>query len=188
MDAKQPNAKQAEAEEQKEMTLEEAKRWRLICRIAFALLAFLAPTLIIGFRMKLFTAATVSKWSVTAIMLLVIVAWRFKKRIADWVKSWDDTNIVKHILVGLGKVWPFLLMVVVVGVIQWSASKIMGDVLFCLEWTCACELAAYLFIYPFEMKFHTQILRIERKNERKADLKEAIEEMKAEEESEGDGE
>lgn len=169
----------------KEMTLERAKMWRTICRIAFALVAFLAPTLIIGFKFNLFTAATHAKWSITGIVLLLIVGWRFKKKISQWIDSWEGSNVFKHILVGIGKVWPFILIVAIVGVIHWSATRIIGDALFCLEWTCACEIAAYLLIYPIEMKFDWYVKRMVRKNERKADLKEAIREMKAEEEADG---
>ena len=56
----------------------------------------------------------------------------------------------------------------------------MGDVLFCLEWTCICELFSYMIIYPFEMRFDYLVKRMIRKNERKADYKEAIREMNAE--------
>lgn len=168
-------------ETKKEITLQQATTWRLIARIAFFLIAFLTPTLIIGFKFQLFTQATHTKWSITGITLLLIVAWRFKGKIKEWIKSWDNSNIFKHILIGVGRVWPFFLVVAIIAVIHWSAQKIIGDALFCLEWTCACELVAYIFIYPYEMKMDYLVNRMIRKNERKEDYKEAVREMKEEE-------
>ena len=167
-----------ELKEKKEITLEQAKMWRMILRIAFFLIAFVAPTLIIGFRFHLFTGATHVKWSITGIILLLIVAWRFKKKLGEWINSWEDSNIFKWILIGIGRVWPFILIVFIIGTMHWSASKIIGDVLFCLEWTCGLELFAYLAIYPIEMKMDYLVKRMIRKNERKADFKEAMKEMK----------
>lgn len=167
-------------EEKKEITLEQAKIWRVILRVAFFLVAFVAPTLIIGFKFNLFTNATHTKWSITGVTLLLIVAWRFKKRLVEWINSWEDSNIFKWILIGIGRVWPFILIVIIIGIIHWSASKIIGDILFCLEWTCALELASYIIIYPIEMKFDYLVKRMIRKNERKTDLKEAWKEMKEE--------
>lgn len=169
-----------EQTEKKEITLEQAKKWRLILRIAFFLIAFVVPTLIIGFKFNLFTKATTVKWSITGVLLILIVGWRFKKKITEWINSWESSNIIKHILIGFGRVWPFLLIVIVVGIIHWSATKLVGDILFCLEWTCACELVSYMILYPLEMKFDYLVKRMIRKNERKADYKEAIKEMKEE--------
>ena len=163
--------------EGRQITLAQAKRMRLILRLAFALLAFVTPMLIIGFKFQLFTQATHVKWSVAAIVLMLVVAWRFKKRIAEWINSWEDSNVMKHILVGIGKVWPFALVVALLGVLHWNGSKLIGDCLFCLEWTCVCELVAYLFVYPMEMRFDWLVKRMIRKEERKADYKEAIREM-----------
>lgn len=165
---------------EKTITLEQAKRLRFICRIVFALVAFVAPVLITGFKFKMFTEYTHAKVSIVGVLILLVICWRFKKRIAEWISKWEDSNIFKHILVGISKVWPFMLIVAILGLIHWTGSKLIGDALFCLEWTCVCELASYLFIYPFEMKFDYLVKRMIRKNERKADYKEAIREMKAE--------
>ena len=165
---------------EKTITLEQAKLGRLICRIAFAIVAFVIPVVITGIKLHVFSACTYTKISITGLLVILIICWRFKKRINEWINKWEDSNIFKHILVGIGKVWPFILIVIILGLIHWSASQLIGDVLFCLEWTCVCELAAYLIIYPFEMKFDYLVKRMIRKNERKADYKEAIREMKAE--------
>ena len=81
-----------------------------------------------------------------------------------------------------GYLWRNLLAMAIVvallGVLHWNGSKLIGDCLFCLEWTCVCELVAYLFVYPMEMRFDWLVKRMIRKEERKADYKEAIREMK----------
>ena len=169
------------AEEKKQITLEQAKRWRLILRIAFVIVAFITPIVITCSQVHLFTQATKTKFSIVGVLIVLIVAWRFKKKIAEWINKWEDANVFKHILVGIGKVWPFALIVVLLFLINYTGNKIMNDMIFCLEWTCVCELIAYLAIYPFEMKMDYLVRRMIRKNERKADYKEAIKEMKEEE-------
>ena len=168
-------------EKRREITLEQAKTFRLILRVAFFLIAFVIPCIVICVKFNLFTQATKEKWSVFGITMLLIVAWRFKKKISEWINSWEDSNILKWILIGIGRVWPFLLVVTILAIIHWSATQIIGNVLFCLEWTCVCELVSYLVIYPFEMKMDYLVKRMIRKNERKEDYKEAIKEMKEEE-------
>ena len=117
------------------------------------------------------------------IVLLLIVAWRFKKKLFEWINSWEDANVFKWLLIGIGRVWPFMLVVTLIAVIHWSATQIIGDILFCLEWVCACELFCYLIVYPFEMKMNYIVKRMITKNERKEDYKEAIREMKEQGES-----
>ena len=172
--------------ESKEITLEQAKRFRLILRIAFVLIAFITPIIITGVRFKIFTQATTAKWSIIGLLLILVIAWRFKKKLSEWINSWEDGNIFKHVIIGVAKVWPFMLIVAILGIIQWSANSagtLLKDVLFCIEWACACELVSYLLIYPFEMKYDYLVKRMIRKNERKADYKEAIREMKKDEET-----
>lgn len=174
--------------EGKQITLTQAKLWRFILRIVFIITSVVLPLVIIGTKFKLFTQSTTTKWSITGIVLVLIVAWRFKKRIADWINSWEDSNVFKWIFIGIGKVWPFLLVVVLLATIQLSlkdisdkANKLLTDTLFCLEWVSTLELVTYLFIYPIEMRFDYLVHRMIRKNERKADFKEAMKEMKEEE-------
>jgi small-conductance mechanosensitive channel len=174
----------AEEEKKKEITLEQAKTFRFILRVAFFLIALVVPCIVICSKFNIFTQATTTKWSILGITLLLIVGWRFKKRIGEWIDSWEDSNIFKWILIAIGRVWPFLLIVSILAIIHFSATKIIGNVLFCLEWTCVCELIAYLAIYPFEMKMDYLVKRMIRKNERKEDYKEAMREMKEEEKGE----
>lgn len=168
-------------ENKKEITLEQAKRYRLILRIAFVILAFVTPIVITCVKFQLFSHATKTKFSIVGLLIVFIIGWRFKKRLSDWINKWEDTNIFKHILIGIGKVWPFMLIVALLFLINYTGNKLMTDVLFCLEWTCLCELISYIGLYPFEMKMDYIVKRMIRKNERKADYKEAVREMKEEE-------
>ena len=170
--------------ENRQITLEEAKLWRFILRLAFFLIAFLTPVLITCFKFKIFTQCTTTKISITALLILLIVAWRFKQKLFDWINSWENSNLFKHILVGIGRVWPFLLIVSIIVAINLTlvksaeaAIKVINEFLFCLEWTCACEVVAYLIIYPIEMKMDFLVKRMITKNERKEDYKEALKEM-----------
>lgn len=167
--------------EKKEMTLKQAKTRRFICRLAFFLVAFATPIAITATKFHLFTEYTHAKLSIVGVLLVLVVAWRFKRKLGEWINSWENSNIAKHILIGIGRVYPFILVVIILGIIHWSGNKILGDALFCLEWTCVCELAAYLVLYPIEMKLDYIVQRNIRKNERKEDYKEAISEMKEEE-------
>ena len=170
--------------ESKKITLEQAKLFRFFLRVAFFLIAFATPCILIAAKFNLFTKSTTGKWSIAGIVMLVIVAWRFKKKIAEWINSWEDSNIFKWILVAVSRVWPFALIVALVFVIHYSANDIIGKILTCLEWTAFCEVIAYLFLFPVEMKMDYLVKRMVRRNERVADYKEAINEMKQEEKGE----
>lgn len=166
--------------EKKPLTLEKAKLYRTLLRVAFALVAFVAPMIIIGLKFQIFTHTTTTKISITALLLILIVAWRFRKRISDWISSWEDDHISKHILIAIGKVWPFILIAGILALIKLQAdaiNQILTDALTCLQWTCVLELFAYLILYPLEMKMDYQVKRLIRKQERKEDLKEAIKEL-----------
>lgn len=174
-------------ENKKQISLEQAKLWRFILRIVFIIVSVVLPLVIIGTKFKLFSQATTTKWSITAIVLVLIVAWRFKKKLGEWINKWENSNIFKWILLGIGKVWPFLLIVSILAALQYSskkitdaAAKMLTDTLFVLEWMSVCELVSYLIIYPIEMKFDYLVQRMIRKNERKADFKEAMKEMREE--------
>lgn len=162
--------------EKKELTLKESKLYRLILRVAFALISFVAPMIVIGTKFNIFTKSSVEKWSIAGITLLLVVGWRFKKKLQEWINSWENQNIFKHVLIGFGRVWPFVLVVALLVVIHFSAHQLINDILFCLEWTCALECVAYLVLYPMEMKMDYNVKRMIRKQERVEDYQDAIKE------------
>lgn len=155
-----------------ENVLQKAKRLRLLFRSLFALFAFFLPGLIISLKYKLITEFTGYKLSVVAIVLLIILVWRFKEKLLEWIKSWEY-SIMKYILLGLSKVAVFILALTILLL----ARTGLENLIFCIEWICLCECIAYLVIYPFEEKFDNQVKRILRGIERKSDYKEAINEL-----------
>lgn len=173
-----------EKETKKEITLGDAKLYRLLCRIAFALVAWAIPLTITLVKFDLLHKYAGYKIAFLGILIVVLIAWRMKKKIGEWINSWENSNIFKHILIGISKVYPFILLVAVLALCKMEASRgitAVDDLLFCLEWTSACELVSYIVIYPFEMKYDFLVNRMIRKEERKCDYKEAIREMKEEE-------
>ena len=169
-----------EQEAKKEITLDGAKRYRLFCRLGFALVAWIIPLAITLAKFDLFRQNAAVKIGFLGLLIVLLIGWRMKDKIVEWINSWENSNMFKHILIGFGKVFPFALMVIILGLCKASvaeATKPVDDMLFCLEWTALCELVAYVGIYPFEMKFDYIVNRMIRKNERVCDYKEAIKEM-----------
>lgn len=165
----------------KQYTLEQAKKYRLILRIAFAIVSFIVPLVIILIKFEIFTKATTTKVSILGILMLVLVAWRFKNKIGTWINSWENSNIFKHILIGISKIWVFILMLIILYIVKNDITKTLSDLIFCIEWISVCEAFSYMVLYPLEMKFSHIIERNIRKQERKEDYKEAIKELSEEE-------
>lgn len=165
----------------KEYTLGQARKYRLLLRIAFAIVAFVVPFVITVIKFDIFTKATATKVSILGVLLLVLIAWRFKNKIGTWIDSWENSNIFKHILIGISKIWVFLLILVVLYLVQNNTSKTLANLIFCIEWVSVCEAFSYMVIYPLEMKFTYIIERNIRKQERKEDYKEAVKELSKEE-------
>lgn len=167
--------------ESKSITLEEAKKTRLFFRLAFALIAWVTPLVLTIIKFDVFRQATVYKLSYVFVITAFLVIWRMKKKIGEWVNSWENSNIFKHILIGTSKVYPLALVGIILVLCRTAASEAIENILFSVEWTILCELIAYIVIYPQEMKYDYLVNRMIRKNERKEDYKEAIREMKEEE-------
>lgn len=165
----------------KEYTLEQAKKYRLLLRIAFAIVAFIVPIVITIIKFDIFTKATTTKVSILGILILVLIAWRFKNKIGTWIDTWENSNIFKHILVGISKIWVFLLILVILYIVNNDTTKTLSNLIFCIEWISVCEAFSYMVIYPLEMKFSYIVERNIRKQERKEDYKEAVKELSKEE-------
>lgn len=156
------------------LSLSKEKKLRLLYRILFALIAFVAPLVFVCLKFEVFTKTETTKYKISAVFLimLVIILWRFKKRLYDWVISWEY-SILKYILIGFSRVYLFIIALAIL----YLSSIGLESVIFCLEWICLCECIAYLIIYPLEMRHDNNIKRLIRKLERKEDYKEAIKEL-----------
>lgn len=156
----------------KKLNLKTEKCWRLIFRILFVLISVVLPVIIVATKYNLIREFTGYKLSIVGCILVVILLWNFKKRIYDWINTWEY-SILKYILIGFSRVYIFILMLVLLTL----AQKGIDDLIFCIEWISLCECVAYLIIYPLEERHDYNVKRILRGIERKEDYKEAIKEM-----------
>lgn len=159
--------------EKKTLNLKTEKCWRLIFRILFVLVSMVLPIVIIAQKYELITEVTSYKLSVIALLLCVVIIWNLKKRIFDWINSWEY-SVMKYILIGFSRIYLF----VIVLVLLLLARQGLEDLIFCIEWLSFCECIAYLIIYPIEKFFDHRVKRILRGIERKEDYKEVIEELR----------
>jgi hypothetical protein len=144
-----------------------AKHYRRLARIAFCLVNFLAPVVIIGLKYKLFTEATGLKWSILGLIILVLTIYRFKNKLVEWINNWEYSTW-KYILLGFGKIAIF----VIAWVIAMLAEKGIGHLAYCLGWVCLCSAVAYLLINPYIEKYDYIVKRELRKQETKEALRE----------------
>lgn len=144
-----------------------AKYYRRLARIAFCLVNFLAPVVIIGLKYKLFTEATGLKWSMIGLIVLVLTIYRFKNKLVEWINSWEY-SASKYILLGFGKIAIF----VVAWIIALLAEKGIGHLAYCLGWVAVCSSVAYLLINPYIEKYDHIVKRELRKQETKEALRE----------------
>ena len=156
----------------KKLDLKTEKLKRFIVRILFTVIAFVLPVIIIASRYKLISQFTGYKLSAVGLILCVVVLWRFKTNLMEWVNSWEY-SIMKYIIIGFSRVYIFLLVLAVLQL----AKQGIDNLVFCIEWICMCECIAYLVIYPLEQRYDYNVKRILRGNERKEDYKEAIREL-----------
>ena len=155
----------------KKVDIKEAKKLRLILQILFCLVDFVIPVVFIGVRYKLFTEFNGIKLTFMGIIVLLLVAFKFRAKIITWINSWEY-SIWKHIFLGINKIFIFLL----IWVIAMLAEAHIGDLAFCLGWIAVCSAIAYLAINPFIEKYDY----IVKKEIRKAETKEAIKELNEE--------
>ena len=125
-------------------------------------------------KYKLFTQFNGIKLTFIGIILLLLVLFKFRKRILDWINTWEY-SIWKYIILGLNKIFIFLL----IWVIALLAEAQIGNLAFCLGWIAVCSAIAYLAINPFIEKYDY----IVKKEIRKSETKEALKELKEEEEA-----
>ena len=149
-----------------QLNITKAKRMRLLFRVLFAVVGFVAPLVVIGIKFKVFSesSGTTYKISVMFIVALLIALWRFKSNIMRWVNEWEY-SILKYIVIGFSRVYIFILVVVIIIL----ARNGLESIVFVLEWLCVFECAAYLCIYPVEEYYNNQVLRFTRKDERESD-------------------
>lgn len=136
------------------------KRMRLIMRLLFALFAFIIPVVIVSLRYKLFTEFTGRKLSVIGFLILVSTIFRFRKRLIEWINSWEY-SVLKYVLIGFSRIALFVMLVIVAHAAKREATSIV----FVLDWYLLFNVIAYLIILPIEEHYDFHIKRELRKNE-----------------------
>lgn len=158
----------------KKVDIKVAKRNRLILRILFCLVDFVVPIVLIGIKFKLFTEFNGIKLTIMGVMVLLLVLFRFRAKLLAWVNTWEY-SIWKYIVIGINKIFIFILL----WVVAMLAEAQIGNLAFCLGWIAVCCAIAYLGINPFIEKYDNIVKR----ELRKAETKEALRELKEEEEN-----
>ena len=153
----------------KKITMDEAKKYRLILRILFCLVDFVLPIIFIGIKYKLFTQFNGFKLTFIGLILLLLVVFRFRAKLLAWVNTWEY-SIMKHIILGINKIFIFILL----WVIAMLAEAQTGNLAFCLGWIAVCSAISYLAINPLIEKYDY----IVKKEIRKSETKEALREIK----------
>lgn len=152
--------------------LQTAKTKRLLSRSMFAIIAFILPVIIVSIKYKLITHFNGYKLSAVGLILCIVVIWRFKSKLMNWINSWEY-SVMKYVLIGFSRVYLFIIVLTLL----LMARQGLDTLIFCVEWICLCECIAYLLIYPLEQKCDYSVKRIIRGIERKEDYKEAIKEL-----------
>lgn len=155
-----------------EQDLIKNKVWRAVFRTLFCIVAFLIPAIVMSIELKLFTKFSGYKLGALAAIMVIVIIWRFAKKIMEWVNSWEYSAF-KYVIIGFSRIFIFVVMGVMVVATYYGLDKFIT----CIVWTCVCEAIAYLVIYPLEERFDFMVKRTIRKIERKEDIKEAFSEM-----------
>jgi hypothetical protein len=146
--------------------LKKQKRIRFWLRLLFITVAYIIPFTILAFRFDFlqFKEAEV-KVSGVVILLGVLLLFQFRKEVQTWIESWEF-SLSKVILLGLGKVWAFLLALGVITLAKYGINNIE----FIVGWISIPQIVAYLFIKPFSEQADYLI----KKEIRKSEVKEAL--------------
>ncbi len=136
------------------------KRIRLLMRLLFALFALIIPVVVVSLRYKLFTEFTGRKLSVIGFLILVSTIFRFRKRLIEWITSWEY-SVLKYVLIGFSRIALFVMLVIVAHAAKREATSIV----FVLDWYLLFNMIAYLIILPIEEHYDFHIKRELRKNE-----------------------
>jgi hypothetical protein len=144
------------------------KRLRFWLRFLFVLVAYVVPFSILAIRFDFFQFKEAEvKISGVAILVGVLLLFQFRKEVYTWIESWEF-SLTKVILLGLGKVWAFLLALGIITLARYGLTNIE----YIVGWISIPQILAYLFIKPFS----EQADYVVKKEIRKSELKEALRE------------
>lgn len=164
------------------MNIRKLKWLRILLNICFILTGFILPLLIVGDRLDIVTEVTKRKLSIVAIILIISIAYSFKKSILEYINSLEYSYF-KSIFLGLSKV-SFLILILGLeitasAVIKNASQETLQSLLntldalrYCLRWWCILSIIAHLGIRPLMDRCTHYIAKEARKDELREVLKE----------------
>ncbi len=148
--------------------LSKQKRLRFWLRFLFLIVAYVLPFTILAIKFEFFKFREADvKITGVAILIGVLLLFQFRKEVQTWIESWEF-SLTKVILLGLGKVWAFLLVLGMITLARYGINNIE----FIAGWISIPQIIAYLFIKPFS----EQADYLVKKEIRKSEIKEALQE------------
>ncbi len=94
--------------------------------------------------------------------------FQFRAEVYTWIESWEF-SLLKIFLLGLGKVWAFLLALGIIALARFGIDNIE----FIIGWISVPQIIAYLTIKPFSERADHMVKRELRKQEVKEALQES---------------
>ena len=169
------------------MTIKKAKTIRFFLRLAFTLIGFATPIILMlcKFDFKASTPRTRFTFIGVVILLLIItLLWKFKKKLLEWINSWEY-SILKYVLIGFSRIYIFLLILIITFLVKADVITEMeaitsgvetslSNVVDCLTIISICQCISYIVIYPLEQKYDYTVKRLIRKQERIEDYNDAL--------------
>jgi hypothetical protein len=158
-------------------------RWlRRGLTLMFIFLGFIAPILIVCDKINLITEITVEKISWTAIILLISIAYVFKKNILEYINTLEY-SLFKSFTLSIAKV-SFIIIILGVEILLSMVIKAtsletvqnfiatLDTFRYCVRWWCILSIIAHLGIRPFMDRCTHYIMKETRKDELREVIKE----------------
>jgi hypothetical protein len=147
------------------------KRQRFWLRLLFIAIAYLIPLIVMGFKFDFFTFREAEiKVSGLFLIVSIMLLFQFKKEVYTWIESWEF-SLLKVVLLGLAKVWAFILALGVIALARYGIDNIE----FIIGWVAIPQIISYLFVKPFSEQADYKV----KKEIRKLEIKEALQEDRA---------
>jgi CBS domain containing-hemolysin-like protein len=144
------------------------KRHRFWLRLLFVAVAYIAPLVIIGSRYDFFQEREAGiRISAMTLIIASLLLFQFRKELFTWINEWEF-SLAKIVLLGFAKVWAFVLALSLITVARFGISHIE----YVVGWIAFPQIIAYLFVKPFA----EQADHIVKRELRKVELKEALQE------------
>ena len=142
---------------------------RFWLRFLFVAIAYIVPFTVLAFRFNFFEFREAEvKFSGLVILVGVLLLFQFRAEVYTWIESWEF-SLLKIFLLGLGKVWAFLLALGIIALARFGIDNIE----FIIGWISVPQIIAYLTIKPFSERADHMVKRELRKQEVKEALQES---------------